>query len=311
MTLVVDSPSRPDTELRSSRPSSAQSWRTAQRPPFTIRMMLTAAAATIAVLSGVLVLNLVFISRLEHSAVQHRLFTSFRNALALGVAPVNQVDSHNHLYPLGTPVAIIRIPRIGVNEVVAEGTTPQVLTGGPGHLRTTVLPGEAGICQVFGRAAGYGGPFSRIGSLRRGALITAVDGLGRSEYRVIDVRRAGDLAPALPRGAGRLTLLTASGSHFAPSGVLRVDADLVSPQAVTATLGPVLLSHSEFAMNGDDESLWQMVFWIEALVLVCFGATWAWSAWGRAQAAIVFAPPFLVVSFYLSDQVTRLLPNML
>lgn len=311
MTLLVEPPSLASSEPHASRATTDESPEAQPTPPFSIRMTLTASAATLALLSGVLIVNLVLISRLDHSAVQHGLFNSFRNALALGVAPVSQVDGHNHLYPLGTPVAIIRIPSIGVNEVVAEGTTPQVLTGGPGHLRTTVLPGEAGTCQIFGRAAAYGGPFARVPSLRRGAVITAIDGLGRSEYRVIDVRKAGDLAPTLPSGAGRLTLLTASGTHFVPSSVVRVDADLVSPQAVSVTLGPVVLSHSEFAMNGDDGSLWQMVFWIEALLAICIGALWAWNAWGRAQAAIVFIPCFLIISFYLSDQVTRLLPNML
>jgi LPXTG-site transpeptidase (sortase) family protein len=221
------------------------------------------------------------------------------------------VDGDGHLYPLGTPVAIIRIPRIGVNEVVAEGTTPQVLTGGPGHLRESVLPGEAGVCQIFGRAASYGGPFGKIGSLRRGAVIKTIDGLGESTYRVMDVRRPGDVTPRLQAGQGRITLVTASGRHFIPSGVLRVDAELVNPEAETTLLRSVTLMPSEFAMKGDDSVVWQFVLWIEALAVVSIGSTWAWNRWGRAQAVIVGLPCFLVVGFYVSDQVTRLLPNLL
>lgn len=311
MTLVVEAPPR-DTPASSGSPAKgAQRSRSRPREPFSIRMIWVALAATVAVLSGTLLLNLIFISGLEHKAAQHRLFTSFRNALAIGIAPVNQVNSDGHLYPLGTPVAIIRIPAIGVNEVVAEGTTPQVLTGGPGHLRASVLPGEAGVCQIFGRAASYGGPFGRIGSLRRGALIKTIDGLGESTYRVIDVRRPGDLTPPLQAGDGRITLVTASGRHFVPSGVLRVDAQLVTPRAQATSLSPITLMPSEFAMKGDDSSLWQLVLWIEALVIVSIGSTWAWNEWGRTQALIVGLPCFLLVGFYVSDQVTRLLPNLL
>jgi sortase A len=52
----------------------------------------------------------------------------------------------------GSPVAVLGIPGIGVrNMVVVEGTSPENLTLGPGHLRDTPLPGQAGVSEIFGR----------------------------------------------------------------------------------------------------------------------------------------------------------------
>ena len=54
---------------------------------------------------------------------------------------------------------MLDIPAIGIaNMVVVEGTSPENLTLGPGHLRDTPLPGQAGISVVFGRRATFGAP---------------------------------------------------------------------------------------------------------------------------------------------------------
>lgn len=273
---------------------------------------LSRAPLVLAVVLGVLVLYVTIVSGLAHTASQHSMFSSFRSDLAQGTAPVDQTDGNGHLLAPGAPVAILRIPSIGVDEVVGEGTTGEILTHGPGHLRATVLPGEAGTSQVFGRAATYGGPFGSLSSLRRGATLTTITGLGSSTFKVIDVRRAGDPVPApVASGGARLTLLTADGTPFVPSGVVRVDADLVGNQAQVSSLLTTTLSPSELAMGTDSSTVWQLVLWLEALVLLTVGATLAWLRWGRAQAWITFTAPLLLVAYFIADQTTRLLPNML
>ena len=42
------------------------------------------------------------------------------------------VDANGHLLALGTPIAVLRIPSLGMREVVGEGTTGSVLDIGPG-----------------------------------------------------------------------------------------------------------------------------------------------------------------------------------
>ena len=63
--------------------------------------------------------------------------------------------------PVGEPVALLSIPRLGISQVVVEGTASGDTLAGPGHLRDTVLPGQVGTSVVYGRAATYGAPVRR------------------------------------------------------------------------------------------------------------------------------------------------------
>jgi LPXTG-site transpeptidase (sortase) family protein len=279
-------------------------------PRFVGRVALIVVAA---VALGLFV-EITLLSGLENRASQSRQFAQFRKALALGTAPVSQVDSSGRLLAFGTPVALLEIPRIHMHQVVGEGTTSEVLTKGPGHRRDTPLPGQAGTSIVMGRQAAFGGPFKHIHDLRRGDTITVVTGLGTSTFNVIDVRHAGDPIPSpLPSGAGRLTLLTADGTSFAPRGLLLVDANLTSRTLASAAsvLSQSALQPSERADAGDTSTLWALVLWLEALVLVAAGIVWSWQQWGHYQTWIVFFPLTAVVSYFVADQVVRLLPNIL
>ncbi len=100
----------------------------------------------------------------------------------------------------GVPVAILRIPAIGVHDlVVVEGTSPEDLTLGPGHLNDTPLPGQAGVSEIFGRRATFGAPFARLAQLRPGDVIQVITGQGTSTYRVAAIGNSAyvinDLAP--------------------------------------------------------------------------------------------------------------------
>ena len=62
----------------------------------------------------------------------------------------------------GDPVAILSLPTIGSRSIVVEGTRSDELMCGPGHLRSSPLPGRAGNSVVFGRRTTYGAPFSDL-----------------------------------------------------------------------------------------------------------------------------------------------------
>jgi sortase A len=272
----------------------------------------------IAALALSLAFFLIVVSGLEHQAAQTRQLDRFRSALAAGTAPTGQTDqSGKHLLALGTPVALIQIPSIHVHEVIGEGTTPQVLIDGPGHRRDTPLPGQPGVSVVMGRQAAYGGPFKRLDHLRPGDKIIVTVGFGNNveTFRVIDVRQAGDPRPAvLAPGRSRLTLITASGTPFLPHGLLYVDADLVSavqPASAEVLTSPSQLMSSEAANANDNSTVWALVLWLQALLLITIGAVWAWHRWGRQQTWIVFLPLTILVGYEISNQLTRLLPNVL
>ncbi|SED95194.1 LPXTG-site transpeptidase (sortase) family protein [Streptomyces sp. 3213] len=266
-----------------------------------------------ALLLGITAQLLVFSGAQEHSA-QHAAFDELRGQLALGTAPVSQTDQQGKLLAPGTPVALIRVPSLGLSQVVLEGTDSTVLTDGPGHRRDTPFPGQSGTSVLMGRAAAYGGPFGRLAELRAGVTFTVTTGQGTARYQVTDVRRAGDPAPAaLAAGQGRLVLVTATGPHFMPAGVLRVDADLVSTafQTPAAVIRSGTLPDSEEPLARPDGVPWPLVMWLQALLLAAVAAVWAWHRWGRHQTWIVFAPLVAVLGLQVATRTTELLPNLL
>jgi sortase A len=295
--------------VQEDAPSASRRVRTTASPRMYV---LRAAAIVIAVLVVGTLSNLLFFSGFAHSAAQTRVFSRLRNQLALGVAPVGSVDVNNRLLANGTPVALIQVPAIGMHEVIVEGTTAKAMEAGPGHLRTTVLPGQVGTSVVLGRLATYGGPFGRIHSLRKGDAITVTTGVGVTKFKVIDTRRAGDpVPPSLPSGGARITLVTVTGSPLLPGGLLRVDADIVGQAQAATPVGVTSVSRAEQPMGSDTRGIGELVVLLIVLNVVAAVAVWSWVNWGRAQTWIVFTPVVLLLAYYLTDQVARLLPNLL
>lgn len=256
-----------------------------------------------------------FGSRLHYDRAQHDSYATFRVSLALAIAPTGptQLNNPRQLLAPGSPVAVLSIPEIGLNAVVFEGTSGLVLEDGPGHLRDTPLPGQAGTSVIFGRRTGYGGPFSRLPKLYPGATFTVTTGQGVARYRVIDVRRGGDPAPLpLTPGQGRLILTTADGPPLMPSGVLRVDADLTSKTDATPAM---VISESSLGPGeqtlGTDSVAWlPLVLWGQGLVIAVGLLSWLRQRWGRWQAWIIAVPVLGFLGLSIADQVTRLLPNL-
>jgi hypothetical protein len=208
-------------------------------------------------------------------------------------------------------MAVVTNPSLGIRAVVLEGTTASVLAKGPGHFRNTVFPGGAGTSVLLGRAAAYGGPFGRIGDLKRGQLITVVTQVGTSRFRVVRVRSAGARVRPPAPGTSRLTLGTAAGTPYVPSGVQWVDADKVGQPLAASAASTIQLLPGEQPMAVDTSTLWALLLWLEALAVLLAGAVWSWRRWGKAQTWIVFAAPMLLVWTFIADQVARLLPNLL
>ncbi len=264
--------------------------------------------------------QLTVVSSFEHRADQQGAFNRLRLELAEGTAPLGQTTKSGRPLPMGTPMAVLEIPSIGVHQVVLEGTTSAVLMSGPGLARSTAMPGDTGTTVILGREATFGGPFSRLHDLRVGQKFTVVTGEGTSKFQVLAViGRGGAKAPAAPAsGKSQLILVTADGTPFFPSGVLHVYAKLIGPTLAgsassrpASSLQASAISHSELIMAGDPGTLWTLVFWLQALVLLAVAATWSWNRWGHRQTWVVFVPPLLLMSFFLANQFAKLLPNLL
>jgi sortase A len=258
---------------------------------------------------------LAFGSRLAYDRAQHDIYANFRVNLAQATAPTGPTQPTNpgQLLTPGTPVAILSIPEIGLRAVVLEGTSGQVLNNGPGHLRDTALPGQAGLSEILGRRAAYGGPFSRLSTLTPGQTFTVTTGQGIARYQVLDVRRPGDIEPPLVPGQGRLVLITADGPPFAPSGLLRVDAKQTSAPspAPPMVVSAADVSSSEKAMGTDPLAWVPLVLWGQGLVLSVGALTWLAYRWGRWQTWTVGVPVVSYIAICIAEEVTRLLPNLM
>ena len=259
------------------------------------------------------VFHLAVFSNLAEHRSQSMLFNTFRGELALGTAPIGQVDSNGALLKPGDPVSLLSIPSLGINATVVEGTTGRTLLDGPGHRRDTPLPGQQGISVIYGRQAAYGGPFGDIASLKIGSTIATTTGQGAATFRIVDIRHAGDKAPALASAtAGRLTLVTSSGTPFLSGSVVRVDADLVgkafpTPQPVLR-LGSV--SSAEDPMSSDPSGWLQLFLWGELALAVTVGVVIAYRRWGTWHTWIVGLPLALLIGTEMAKQVVIVLPNL-
>jgi len=252
-----------------------------------------------------------FISGLQHTRVQHELYATFRGQAAQAFVPFGGV-----IKP-GMAVAVISIPKADLkDEVIVEGTSSAQLRSGPGHLRSTAMPGQPGVSVLYGRSVAYGGPFKNIPSLKAGQKISVTTGQGQFSYLVTDVRRQGDLIPALPTGGSRLTLATsqASGwrSGWAPNEAVFVDATLQgdSQPAPGGRLTTVASTDGLMGRQSGPLTTMSLVLWLQLLVVVGCAIAWAQARWGRLQTWLVGAPIFLAVLWGTSNTAILLLPNV-
>ena len=285
-----------------------------QLPPRGARWYVGAAVLVLSVLLLSFVADATTFSWLQYNRAQSLEYSELRSSLAEATTPVGQLDEKRHLVKPGTPVALLRIPKLGISQVIAEGTDAGVLRSGPGHRRDSVMPGQAGTAVVMGRQTTYGGPFGSIGQLVPGNTITITTGQGANTFRVVDVRRDSDPEPApTAADAGRLELITADGLPLLPHGGLHVDAELVSKVQTTPSqvMSYPALPTDERAMGQDLAAWGGAAFAFAAFIGAGILLTWLWRVWGRRQAWLIGVPIMVALAATVADQVLDALPNLM
>jgi LPXTG-site transpeptidase (sortase) family protein len=249
---------------------------------------------------------LLVISGLEHGVDQRGLEDRFRATLAAGRAPIGGSIRE------GRPVARLQIPAIGVDEIVVEGTRGTLLKRGPGHLRASPLPGQAGNVVIMGRRVAYGGPFDDIGALDVGDVIRTVTGQGRARYEVVSVHNANkDGTSVVARRAGnRLTLVTSTPRLRAERRKV-VDARLIGRPEGTPPGRPGEMSRAELGLQSDSAGIVPLLMWSELLLLAACAAVWLSRRWGRWTTYLVAMPVLALLLLLVFDSATTLLPSTL
>lgn len=280
-----------------------------QRPAVTVTTV-TSIFTMLALVCLWVAAQLLWLGDVSQQRDQDLLYSQFRTEVASGTAPVGPITEP------GEPVALLRIPALGLEQVVVEGTASGDLLAGPGHLRSTVLPGQLGSSVVMGRAATYGAPFADLTRLGPGDTIEVVIAQGTVRFTVLGLRRTGDPFPQ-PRAAdaARLTLVTAEGdgrlSGLSPDEAVYVDAE-ATRGAFPAPAGlPRVAPAPEQVMAGDTSALPLLTVCLAALLGLTLLVASARQRWSPALVWIVAAPATIALAWATTEVGVRLLPNLL
>ncbi len=229
--------------------------------------------------------------------------------------------------PTGEAVAIMKIPKIGVEKAVVRGVGLSELKKGPGHYPTTPMPGEAGNAAIAGHRTTYGAPFFDLDELQPGDPILVTTAKGRFRYEVTEARIVSPKETSVlrPTDDNRLTLTTCHPRFSAAQRLIVVAAlkgEALDPPAsppvpepgdgpaADPEQAPPTLEEAETAgLSGRNASNGPAILW----GLIAAGVwlvTWLVArAWRRWPAYLVGTPVFLVVLFVFFENFSRLLPS--
>ena len=273
--------------------------------------VISTTSIMVCLVAGWMLAQMLYLGGLSQDRAQDGLYDQFRRELAAATAPIGPVTD------VGSPVAMLSIPHLGVEQVVVEGTASGDLLDGPGHLRNTVLPGQLGTSAVFGRASTYGAPFARIGELVRGDQLNVTTAQGTVRFTVLGVRRAGDPLPQpRPEKAARLVLVSgeASGARLpslSPGRVVYVDAEAKKAFDTPAGL-PRVVPDPEQAMGTESVAVMPLLTLSLGLLLaLTFGVIAARQRFGAALVWVVTTPVLIALAWLTTDVAMRLLPNLM
>ncbi|MFF5175902.1 sortase [Micromonospora sp. NPDC000089] len=269
--------------------------------------------AALAVAALAFVGYLLGISPLQHDRAQSVLRDALADQLAAQTAPAGGAIA------TGSPVALLRIPALKVDEVVVEGTGGGQLDDGPGHRPASPLPGQPGTAVIFGRSLTFGAPFRHLDRLKPGDVVTVSTVQGEHSYLITGVRRAGaPLPPPLRPGEGRMTLVGMEGGgrfggdRLGADRTVYVDGSLTTP-AQEAPPGRSRVQWAQEApLAADDTGFIPLVLWLQLLALAVAGLTWALHRWGRLETWMIGLPVVLALGVQVFHLATvTLLPNLL
>ena len=241
-------------------------------------------------------------SGLAANRTQDVLYAELEDTLSQATVPVAGV------IPPGTPVGIVAVPRLGLEQVFVEGSASEQTINGPGHKPDSVLPGQSGVSVLVGRRATFGAPFRELDQLQPGDRIIATTGQGKFVY-VVDLVRTSD-APAveIEQVPARLTLVT-SDPAVTPSRTLTVTAQLRG-KAQPASTG-VAAAPDNQPGQGSSGRLVALMLWSQLLLLVTGIATWAGLKYGVRAIWIGAVPILLAILWNVFENIAVLLPNTL
>lgn len=133
--------------------------------------------SVVLLLAGVALVGYPFVTNLWQGRLQTRLSKQL-------ASPQLQQAYRERKIGTGDSLTRIKIPAIGVDVVVVEGTTPNALRAGAGHYATSSLPCDVGNVAIAGHRTTFGKPFANLDRLKPGDAIELTTPIGGCVYTV-------------------------------------------------------------------------------------------------------------------------------
>jgi sortase A len=115
------------------------------------------------------------------------------------------------------PLAVLRVPAVGIEAPVLEGTSDVEMNRGVGHIAGSALPGEVGNVAIAGHRDGF---FRALKDVKVGEVLEldhkTSAGMHRDEYKVERIAVVGpaDVSVVAPTTDATLTLVTCYPFYF-------------------------------------------------------------------------------------------------
>ena len=143
----------------------------------------------------------------NHRAEAFRLPEPTSKTAAARVVTAAQIRAQARRYRLATkrgqPIGRLRVPRLGLNMVVVDGTDHDSLTRGPGLDRRSYMPGEGQLVYIAGHRTTYLAPFAHIERMKAGDEVSLELPYGTFRYRVFTHKVVGANDMAVLKSHGR------------------------------------------------------------------------------------------------------------
>ena len=148
----------------------------------------------------------------------------------------------------GDAIGRIKVPRLGLNMILVNGTDHDTLQKGPGRDLRTFMPGQGKLIYIAGHRTTYLAPFSHIESLRPGDLVTLELPYGTFVYRIVSHRivASNDLSVLESHGREVVVLQACHPRFFATHRYLAY----ASPIRVEPRIGPAYSPVQSLAAGG-------------------------------------------------------------
>jgi sortase A len=215
--------------------------------------------------------------------------------------------------PLGSAIAHMVIPKIGVDKYVVEGVTDDALREGPGHYPGTPMPGEPGNVAIAGHRTTFGAPFYDLDKLAAGDGIFITTKAGQFHYTVFQsmVVKPTDVGVIAPTPDNRLTLTTCN-PKFEATTRLIVIAKLDSLPVIPPPTIPAPVVIRSLNLGSGDHSAWPptllyglaaVLLWAAVRIFATRLRSWRWVPF------LVGIPVCAVPLWFVFENAIRLLPN--